>query len=116
MVVIYESHRRNPCLEMGTFARLVVTDEAMRWLPFTDTHRGRPEVVSVLVRAFPLEVYDLAFEYFEEFAGDSDDFAGARFGCANAPKMADVGPAAPGGVEGVDHAPTLFAMPNPHGA
>lgn len=101
---------------MGTFARLVVTDEPMRWSPLTDTHRGRPEVVPVLVRAFPLEVYDLAFECFEEFAGDSDDFAGARFGCANAPKMANVGPTAPGGVEGIDHAPTFFAMPNPHGA
>src|SRR5260370_37591507 len=98
MMVIYESHRQNPCLEMGIFARRVVKDEAMRWLPLTDTHHGRPEVVSVLVRAFPLEVHDLACECFEEFAGDSDDFAGARFGCANAPKIAEVGPAAPAGV------------------
>jgi hypothetical protein len=100
MVVIYESHRQNPCLEMGIVARFVVSDEAMRWLPLTDTDRGRPEVVSVLVRAFPLEVDDLAVECFEEFAGGSDDFAGARFGCANAPKVADVGPSSPRGCRG----------------
>lgn len=71
----------------------------MWWLPLTDSSRGRAEVVSVLAHAFPLEVHGRTFEGLQEFAGDSDDVTRAGFGFAVAAKVAEVGPAAGGGVE-----------------
>lgn len=77
---------------------------------------GSAEGVAVLVRMFPFKIDNFAVKCLAETPLNLDDFARARFSVVVVPEVGEVSPAAARGIWGIDHAPALVAVPNPHGA
>ena len=98
-------------------ARLIVTDDLMRWFSSAGAHGCRLEAVPVLAGTFPLEIHGLTIEQPAEPTRDFHDVAAARLWARLViPDAAEMGKAAAWCVGRIDYAPSLTLVPNPHHA